>query len=258
MFDPFIPRLSEVGGRSIGALRKQWDKHLRSHRFHSAIAIADEGLVFGAGAVLARMTQDRSGRPALAVDADKERILCMLMAVLGRPAPRNVMKYVARASEQWSRGEKCLSAIELAFAGLPRLEGREEGFRLFLAEELLEKRFSPRGLMRKLGLDPDTNEFRKDYHPGQPRVAAGNGRESGRWSKDKGSGQSENPSSPAVRVAGDVIHMGTLVGFSTGRVAGEIPTTNCTYESVFGEFSIRYLGIRDCRGIEPVPGNLLP
>jgi hypothetical protein len=184
----------------------------------------------------------------------------MLMVVLGRPARSSVMKYVARASEQWSRGEKCLAAIELAFAGLPRLEDREDGFRLFLAEELLEKSFSPRGLMRELG--PQTGEFGKDCHPEQPRVDAGNGRESGRWSKGpngggSGDGVESAPDKP-VQIAGDVIHMGTLVATSIARVAGEFPSTTCHYESTFGDFSRSFRGVGDCPRMWQIPFDMLP
>ena len=177
--------------QSIEILRKRWDEHFSLLPFHSAVEINDEGLVFGAGTVLARMTRDRFGEPVLAVDADEERFLALLLAVYGRPVPREIIKYVARASDQWRRGDKCLAHIELAFARLPRLESREDGYRLFLAEALLEETFSPRRLMRELGVDPNTNAFRKGYDPNEPRVLAGNGDVSGQWTKgNNGSGNS--------------------------------------------------------------------
>jgi hypothetical protein len=43
-----------------------------------------------------------------------------------------------RASEQWSRGERCLAHIHLAFAGLPQI-GEDGATRLALADEALAK-----------------------------------------------------------------------------------------------------------------------
>ena len=49
-----------------------------------------------------------------------------------------------------------------------------------LAEEALAKGASPRALLKALGLDGASLDARK-FNPDQPRVPAGNGRESGRW-----------------------------------------------------------------------------
>jgi hypothetical protein len=71
--------------QSIENLRKRWDEQARLVPFRSVIEITDEGLVFGAGTVLARMTQDALGVPSLAVDADEERILlCSSRLTAGR------------------------------------------------------------------------------------------------------------------------------------------------------------------------------
>ncbi|MHB8884620.1 MAG: MalT transcriptional regulator family protein [Methylovirgula sp.] len=120
--------------------------------------------------------------------ADEARLLALLSAVYGRQISPRVMHHIARASEQWRRGDKALAHIELAFARLPRLETREDAFRLFLADNLLAHGMTPKRLSRALGFDPQLLK----YDPNQPREPAGNGRPSGRWVRvDIGSAQAD-------------------------------------------------------------------
>ncbi|WP_219319591.1 restriction endonuclease fold toxin 5 domain-containing protein [Methylovirgula sp. HY1] len=125
--------------------------------------------------------------------ADEARLLTLLSSVYGRQISPRVMHHVARASEQWSRGDKALAHIELAFARLPRLETREDAFRLFLAENLLSQGMTPRRLTRALGFDPQLLK----YDPNQPREPAGNGRPSGRWVRGDIGGAQVDASSSA-------------------------------------------------------------
>jgi len=55
----------------------------------------------------------------------------------------------------------------------------DEVLRLFIAEELLENDVPPDALLKAQGFDPAALHLFK--YPGQPRVPAGNGRESGEW-----------------------------------------------------------------------------
>jgi hypothetical protein len=123
------------------------------------------------------MARNRRGQRMLAHATDEERALALLSAVCGRQVPPHVMHHIRRASDWLRNDDHCLAQIELAFAPIPRLESREDGFRLFLADDLLIKGLSPRRLMRALGFDPRLLK----YDPNQPRVPAGNGRRSGEW-----------------------------------------------------------------------------
>jgi len=142
--------------------------------------------MFGAGTVLAHMTRDKCDGVVLSLDADRQRISALLAAAYGRPVSPDVFRHIEGASEQWRRGDKVLANIRLAFARLPRLDDRADAYRLFRAEDLLDRGLSPRALMRMLGFDPAASDLAK-YDPNQPRVPAGNGRQSGRWGNGEGS-----------------------------------------------------------------------
>jgi hypothetical protein len=85
---------------------------------------------------------------------------------------------IGRACELWNEGEKTLAHIHLAHAGLPPCDD-EHALRLFFADELLDNDAPPDLLLNALGLDPSTLAVHK--YPGQPRILAGHGRESGRY-----------------------------------------------------------------------------
>ena len=85
-------------------------------------------------------------------------------------------------------GEKALAHFELAYARLPRFETREDAKSLFYADGFLRLGVSPYALMLARGLNTGQLDLLK-YSATQPRVPAGSGRESGRWtSADNNSG----------------------------------------------------------------------
>lgn len=176
--------------RSFDSLRRDFDLIADREPFRPLLEIAESGLVLGYGTVLARMAATRRGERMLAVDLDEERVLALLSAVCGCQIPPKVMHQVRRASEHLRRGEKVLAQIELAFARIPRLEAREDAFRLFLADDLLANGFTPRRLARELGFDVRLLK----YSPDEKRVPAGHGLESGEWTKGDGSQQPQNNS----------------------------------------------------------------
>jgi hypothetical protein len=256
--------LSLGGGsvRSLNELKKSWDDDVSRGRFHPGLVIKDAGLVLGADTILVRMGETRSGATALAVEADRERLLTLLGVSYWGRVPPGIVKKIENASEQWRRGEKVLAHIHLAFTGLPKLESANDAYRLYLAEALLDDGLPPREMLAELGLDGTLRQLDK-YDPNQPRVPAGSGRESGQWTKDGSSAPTspdEDPvastsgdEDPKVQLAGDVIHVGVLVGVAYPRVAGEIAWTTCFYESAFGDFTWSRPGIRGCPSIRRVP-----
>jgi hypothetical protein len=113
--------------------------------------------------------------------------LALLAVAFGKSVPVHVIGNLRRAAEQWSRGDKCLAHIHLAFAGLPQID-EDCAARLALADEALRMGVTPRALFKALGLDSAALDALK-FNPDQPRVPAGSGRESGRWTSDgNGSG----------------------------------------------------------------------
>jgi len=131
------------------------------------------------------MGRDAFGSPVLALEKDQDRLLALLSAAQERPASPDTLRHLQDASNHWRRGDKALANIRSAFAGLPRLDGPFDAYRLFLAEELLGAGMSPDALMKGLGFPAPARGLAK-FDPNQPRVPAGNGRASGRWGSGGG------------------------------------------------------------------------
>jgi hypothetical protein len=175
------------------ALRK-WGA--RAARLHPRMEITGEGLVLGAGTILAKMARDESRAPLLSLD-DEPRICALLSTGFEKPAGPRLLTKIRRACEIWNEGEKALAHIHLAQAGLPPC-GEEDALRLFAADELLESGVTPDTLMKAQGFDPAPLALLK-YNPDQPRVPAGHGRDGGRWTSDAASGSEGITAAPEAR-----------------------------------------------------------
>ena len=134
------------------------------------------------------MIDDATGAPVLALDGEEEQILALLSLTFRKRISTDALKFIKRASMQWARGEKAIAHFELAYARLPRLETRNEAWPLFYADGLRKLGISPRSLIRHLGFDTRQLGLLK-YNVDEPRVPAGNGRESGRWTSGSGGEQ---------------------------------------------------------------------
>lgn len=89
----------------------------RQAALHRSLTITSAGLALGTGTVLARMKRD--GPPyQLAIDGEEERILALLSVAFDKSVSTRAIGNLRRASEQWSRGDKCLAHIHLAHAGV--------------------------------------------------------------------------------------------------------------------------------------------
>jgi hypothetical protein len=238
--------------RSCNELKKRWDDHVNSRRYHPGIVIKDSGLVLGEDTILVRMGETRSGAKALAVEADRERLLTLLGVSYWDQVPSGIVKNIENASEQWRRGEKVSAHIHLAFPRLPKLESANDAYRLYLAEAFLDDGLPPREMLAGLGLGRSMRQLDK-FDPDQPRVPPGSGRESGEWTKDGSSASTSGDEDQKVQLAGDLIRVGRLTGSSIVRIPGEIPWTVCNYEYANGNFSWSRLGVWECPGIRRVP-----
>jgi hypothetical protein len=174
---------------------QKWNE--RSRRFHPRMEITHDGLMLGAGTILAKLA--RGGRAASPFAFDEPRVLALLTTAYEKQVGPRVLAKIVRACELWNEGEKGLAHIHLAHANLP-VYGEDEALRLFAADELLESGVTPEELLKAQGFDPALLTLLK-YNAGQPRVPVGNGRESGRWTSDNAAGN-PNPANPRTgRVA---------------------------------------------------------
>jgi hypothetical protein len=170
---------------SLEAVREEWRQSVRSRPVHPSLTFTEEGLVLGAGTVLAKANGHRYGRPAVAIDDAEERILTLLAVAYGRAIDPAVLGHIRRASEQWTRGELCLALIHLAYTGLSKLHDEQQAsFRLFFAERALANGLTPPHLRDACGLDSTPSAlFKAGYNLHQPRVPKGNP-DGGQWTSD--------------------------------------------------------------------------
>lgn len=215
-----------MGGRK-GALEK-FQRRLWFRLISRAVEINEDGLVFGAGTVLARMRSDPSGARVLALDQDLPRLSALLAAAYGRSPPSDLPIHLESGARYWKRGDKALANIRLAFARLPRLDDapadRAGAYRLFLAENLLEDGMSPESLLKLLGFDGPSAEIAK-YDPAQPRVPSGGGQASGQWTS---AGAAPEPSAPnETPKAGPA-------GAGAGLLAPSVAARGTLAEGLFG------------------------
>lgn len=146
-----------------------------------SIAILDKGLVCGAGSVLARMVGPGDRPTGLALTTDRDRLLAMLSVAAGRPVPAaEVLHHIEAASAHWRNGDKAVANLRLIFARLPSPTDCAAVDRLARAEVLLDEGLPPARLMKALWPKRLADELRR-YNRNEPRVPAGNGVESGRW-----------------------------------------------------------------------------
>jgi hypothetical protein len=79
-------------------------------------------------------------------------------------------------------GDAPLALTHLALAGAGRLtDPRDDARRLFIADGLMKAGVAPATILAALGDAPPPDALDRAYNPDQPRVPAGNGIVSGRW-----------------------------------------------------------------------------
>lgn len=159
-----------------------------------------------------RLIRFAEGARGLAIEADRDRFLTLLSVAVRRPVRPSLVRHVEAASSYWQHGDKSLANLRLVFAGLPRLNEPADADRLRAAEYLLDEGMSPRVLLTELGLDPTVLDVAK-FSSDQPRVPAGSGRASGRWTGESGGNDygSFAPSATETSGARGVVHRPTPI-----------------------------------------------
>lgn len=161
-------------------LRDAWSVQKRAAPISPALHFSPDGLVLGAGTILLPAV----GHRRLAkVEGEQARLLALLSATYGRAIAPSVLGNIERAAKSWRDGDDCLAAIHLAHAAWPQPDDPHETARqLFIADAFIKAGTSPIGILQALGLDGAYVEtVAKYYNELEPRVPAGNGIFSGRW-----------------------------------------------------------------------------
>jgi len=168
-------------------LGKAWRTLQASVPIDAEMKFAPEGLVLGAGTVLAPTD---AGGATIRFDGREARLVTLLSVAHLRPVTPNALNHIRKAAERWGEGETSLAEVHLALSRLAALdEPWPAAQRLFLTDELLKAGVEPETVLKALDLDPSTlDSLAKGYNPDQPRVPAGSGRASGQWTSGAAAG----------------------------------------------------------------------
>lgn len=184
------------------SLREEWRERARSGPLCPMMDLTEDGLVLGAGTILAKRRTNRAGMPELALDGAEERILALLAVAYGKAVGPSVLGNIRRASAAWRNGETALALIPLARSRLPKLPDEENApFRLFAADRVLAAGLAPRELLKACGLDTGPLDLLKaGYNPEEPRVPAGNP-DGGQWTYgEAGGAEPESSARPQIPI----------------------------------------------------------
>ncbi|MGP0058228.1 MAG: hypothetical protein ACLPID_02920 [Beijerinckiaceae bacterium] len=171
---------------------RDWSDVRTALPLYPSLKFVKGGLALGRGTHIARFAPGTKTRQSLDLDGHEARILALLAAAHDRHVSHRALETIRRAGEVWRTGDKALAQIRLVYIGLPPIDERG-AYRLDLAAGLLDKGFSPRHLLKELGFQSTLRELEK-YSPAQPRVPAGSGDESGRWTSGSGGSASAGTS----------------------------------------------------------------
>jgi hypothetical protein len=165
------------------ALSKRWDARSSGAPLHRQMAFDGDELVLGAGTKLAAAGDESWRAKADEPPTGDARIVALLSAAYRRPIELSALAHIRCALVRRQQGEMALALTHLALTGLPGLANpKEDARRLFMADGLMKAGVAPAVIVEALGLGrAPLDDLERGYNPDQPRVPAGNGRESGQW-----------------------------------------------------------------------------
>ena len=176
-------------------LNKTWLDRRGSICIDALMRFSDEGLVLGAGTVLAACGASERD---ISIDPSEPRLRALLtVAHLGRPTER-AFAHLRKAADCRRDGQDALAAMHLALSRVDRLAQPEaDAHRLFLADSLMRGDVDADAVVAAVeSLASGLGRLQK-YDPTQPRVAAGSGRTSGQWTSDGAASAGNAPSRSA-------------------------------------------------------------
>jgi len=203
-------------------LSRAWDDRRGTTHLDPVMRFSDEGLVLGVGTVLA--SADGSAR-RLSIDPLEPRLAALLTAAHLRRPTFTALRHLQRAAQCRRDGDDALASMHLVLSQIDRLQQPEgDAHRLFLADSLLSAGVAAGAVIEAIefgGAAP--NPLRRRYNPDEPRVPAGNGLTSGRWT----AGYEEQPDQSAEVNPGTVSTIAEIKGSYQGPEACEKALIGC-------------------------------
>ena len=120
-------------------------------------------------------------------------MIALLSAAYCRPVSDRALAHLRRALEKRAEGDALHSSTHLALAGYwPLRDPLAAAKRVFFSDRLMRYGATPAMILAAFDLDPRRLDAVERFDPAQPRMPAGNGVESGRWTRGGGAtGQNE-------------------------------------------------------------------
>jgi hypothetical protein len=244
-------------------LQTDWQAKGRFRGLHARMALEKDGVVLGAGTVLAG--RDTDG--ALALDGEDARILTLLSVARGAPVAAGVIDVFRRASHHAAVGDEAMASMHVALAEFPPLSDPEDSARrLFIADGLLVAGVEPRDIWRALEFDPSEFNALEKFDPNQPRNPAGDGRASGEWTRDADVAAEDLLEAGVEGTRAAAVTAGVRIAVSLGGLAGLFLLASTTHAGatpedgpVLGRPDLRYRWNADegvlllYRGSDPNP-----
>ncbi len=171
-------------------LEKAWAARPPHGPILSAPTFAGDRLMIGAQTEIAVARKAGSADTNSARERDA-RMIALLSAAYGAPVSDRALAHLRRALEKRAEGDVLLASTHLALTGYWPLRDPLAAKRVFFSDGLLRRGATPAMILAALDLDPRRLDALERFDPNQPRVPAGNGVESGRWTRDDG-GTGEN------------------------------------------------------------------
>jgi hypothetical protein len=210
-------------------LGKAWEACRASTTIDRNMRFADEGLVLGAGTILAR---SRGSARDIAIDANGHRLTALLAAAHLRNPSFSDLAHLRKAAEVWSQGDDALAAMHLALSRLNQLrEPEADAHRLFLADGLLKSGVPADEIVFAIERGPAAFQRLHKYSADQPRVPAGSGRPSGQWTSGSagGAAPSSTSSPPGTLNTGVIMPI-------IGDDACNLARTDCVQHAMIDDY----------------------
>lgn len=205
---------------TIERLQGEWRDKGRFHALHAGMSLEKDGLVLGAGTMLAK--RNRVG--AITVEGEEARLLTLLAVAYGRPPDMSVLGAIRRASKHAGAGDESLAAMHIALARLPKLaDVPDASRRIFVADGLMAEGVSPRDIWTALEFDPEPlDEILGKYSQNEPRNPKGDGDISGEWTSDSGAPTTTTLDGGIADSASGVTVLSEGAESASGRVASAV------------------------------------
>jgi hypothetical protein len=165
-------------------LEKAWLARAPRGPIFSAPTFVGDRLMLGAQTEIAVARKAGLADSTSARERDA-RMIALLSAAYGAPVSDSALAYLRRALEKRTEGDALLASTHLAMAGYwPLRNPLAAARRVFFSDGLMNRGATPAMILAALDLDPRRLDALERFDPSQPRVPAGNGVESGRWTRN--------------------------------------------------------------------------